>query len=307
MGHQDTNKDTDTEPEEKWYNWRPPVSTRHYVEIAVLVGYIIFDGYGVFPTHHFVGILSIVLLVWILLFPEMVVWRWLTFVAVSAALSIFLYAYVGPTLPEETETHGWLFPSNKPEVHTGCSSAEQGIEFFIGGNVTKIIGSADSFPLINIDNTPIISFVRDGHALSFDALLYNESGHIVASVDKGEFHLREGSYFYHNERENDRSILTIVDDKNRVILNIYYMNYVNVSITGIFYSKSGTKVAITDNNILVGAHNTFSRNCLYNAGLDIGPAGVRILAAPPRPTSLDARKTPSIFAQALDRITGWFK
>ena len=161
------------------------------------------------------------------------------------------YMAIGPALPIETETHGWLLPSGKPTPSNGCDSVsfnrENAISFITGGGA--LVSSATTkTDILTIDGVPALSFERDGDKLSFDSDLFNEAGNLVARIIHNEFHLVAAEMSY-QERSDDRSTLIVHDKQGNELLYIAYINPRAVVIRGIFRGPRGLRVALSDSNI----------------------------------------------------------
>ena len=196
---------------------------------------------------------------------------------------------VGPNLPTETEYHGWLLPSNEPAppgwllpsnepappINCSIEPKEQlAIDF--GSNVALFGQNTFRAVIVQVDNTPLIALERDGEKLIFDVDVYDESHEIVARIDRGEFHLNSNKVFY-STRSQDRRRLTVYDNNNNAVLDIIYHNPNYVSITGVFFSKEGTKSIEKPNEIVVEtSNNEIKGNCFKNRGFFLTRNGVRV-------------------------------
>jgi hypothetical protein len=173
---------------------------------------------------------------------------------------------------EETETHGWLYPANDPALTTNCFPAVPGIMFILGHNISKIDDTTSKLIVFQVEGTPLIAVERDGDRLIFDAYIYNKDGIIAAKIDRGEFRLNPNATFYGEHANKNRSDLTVYDDHNQILLHIYYANTRTVFITGVFYSKAGTKATITDQSISVisaSGASDFTGDCFGDFGLGV--------------------------------------
>jgi hypothetical protein len=201
------------------------------------------------------------------------------FISLSIAALLFcgvLAYYVGPSLPEETPTHGWLYPANNPVPTTNCFTNSPGIMFILGRNISKIDNAIQKLIVLQVDKTPLIAVERDGDRLLFDAYIYTKDGIIAAKIDRGEFRLNPNATFYGEHANNNRSDLTVYDDHNQQLLHIYYANPSTVFISGVFYSETGTKATINDNSISVISNPimNFTANCFHDFGLGVSSAGI---------------------------------
>jgi hypothetical protein len=256
------------EPNEKWYNWRPPVSTRHYVEIAILAGYIIFDGYGVFPSNHFVGILSVVLLVWILLFPEMVIWRWLTFTGVSAVLSALLYLYVGPT-PPPPPIIGWLQPANDPIPDNGCGTnldreGKHAVLLLVGDSGYIMPNLNSTTEAVTLGWCRSLTLHSTDNGITIDAQIFAQDGKKVGSLEDNGYHI-DGDLIV----EKDLNTIVVHDPSGKELIWVRYLNDRTIRVRGNFFCSAPHPISIkiTNHSIVDPNRDTFSRECFR-----LGPA-----------------------------------
>jgi hypothetical protein len=59
---------------------------------------------------------------------------------------------VGPTLPAETDNHGWLIPADLPVPTTNCFPDGRGLMFIAGRNIAKFDSSAVKATLLTLDS-----------------------------------------------------------------------------------------------------------------------------------------------------------
>jgi hypothetical protein len=253
---------------------------------------IVADSYWIFERHHLVAIIiGLVACVALLYgaFHDAVISYW-SFVLLSIAALVFsggFIYYVGPNLPEETATHGWLYPANDRVPTTNCAADHPGTMFILGGSIAKIDDTIQRVILLQVEKTPLIAVERSGDRLLFDAYIYKKDGVIAAKIDRGEFRLNPKAIFYGEHANNSPSDLTVYGDNNQELLRIYYANPSTVFIRGVFYSEDGTQAIITNDSISVatkGPKMTFSKNCFHNSGLGVSQNGVSF--ANPLPKAL---------------------
>jgi hypothetical protein len=185
---------------------------------------------------------------------------------VALLFGLGLAYYIGPNFPEETATHGWLYPANDPVPTANCFPNSPGLMFIPERNISKIDNSARKLIVLQVDTTPLTAVERDGDRLLFDAYIYNKDGVIAAKIDRGEFRLNPTAIFYGEHADKNRSDLTVYDDHNQQLLHIYYANPSTVFISGVFYSETGTKATINDSSISVISKSVmnFTANCFHD-------------------------------------------
>ena len=237
--------------------------------------------YEFFDRHHYitviVGLIALVALLYQSFHDELINFRMFTSLSIVALLfGGALAYYVGPSLPEETPTHGWLYPANDPVPTTNCFPNSPGIMFILARNISKIDNTIQKFIVLQVDKTPLIAVERNGDRLLFDAYIYNKDGIIAAKIDRCEFRLNPNATFYGEHADKNRSELTVYDDHNQVLLHIYYANPSTVFITGVFYSEAGTKAVINDESISVISDPlmVFRSGCFHDFGLGVSRGGL---------------------------------
>lgn len=195
------------------------------------------------------------------------------------------YHSVGPNLPAETENHGWLMPADWPVPTTNCFPDGRGLMFIAGRNITKFDSDVPKAALLTIDSTHIISVEQKGDKLSFDVDLFDEDGNIAVKIIRNEFHLMPNSKLSYQERSDDRSEITVYDNKDREMLYIKYANPKTVFIRGIFHSPEG-KSAVIDNDAIT-LHGTstikMSRSCARNTAFVLNTSGFSAPTVPRSP------------------------
>jgi len=266
-------KGTDDSPEDEAKgSYLPDVLRRRLAEATVLALYFAFEFPNSWHESHERALIQLVvgLSAVTLIEFRVVVWGCISVLLAVSAYGYYLYK--GPTPPEETETHGYLLPSNYPTPTTNCLPGMKGMMFILGGNISKIDDTISRLVVLQVDDTPLVAVERSGDKLVFDSYIFDKNDVIVAAVDRGEFHLKAGQYFY-STRSDDRSDLVVYDNQRHPVLHIFYANPTTVFITGVFYSEKGTKVVIDDTSIEITPWNIRS-NCIIDFGLGISSAGL---------------------------------
>jgi hypothetical protein len=310
MTGQNANNDPEYHPDNKWYNWRPPDHARHYVEIVVLIAYVLFDAAELYPISHFLGILTAAALIAILGFPELTIGYWTaSFIAIILAASA-LYVYVGPVLPEETNYKGWLVPANISTPLMKCPIANGDVALIMGTSV-YVTDYPDRYPVFNLGECAPLHLhkTKDGVAVDFD--MYTPTKSLIARLRDNEWHLVPSEMAY--SEHPDRSTLQVIDKQGRELFFIKYLNPETIWIRGSF--SCGTQQPIVIDNYSITAlakyfvMGTFMENIAPNPGPTIpiilthscvvSHFGGDVL-------DMENRK-PSAFSQAFDRIKGWFQ
>jgi hypothetical protein len=92
--------------------------------------------------------------------------------------------------------------------------------FIAGRNISKFDSALVKAALLTLDSTHIISVEQQGDKLSFDVDLFDEDGNIAVKIIRNEFHLMPNSKVSYQERSEDRSEITVHDNKDREMLYI---------------------------------------------------------------------------------------
>jgi hypothetical protein len=193
---------------------------------------------------------------------------------------------VGPNLPAETENHGWLLPAELPVPTTNCFPDGRGLMFIAGRNIAKFDSDAVKATLLTLDSTHIISVEQQDNKLSFNVDLFDDDGNIAVKIIRNEFHLTPNSKVSYQERSDDRSAITVHDNKDREILYIKYANPKTVFIRGIFHSSEGNSAVIDDDEITLHGTSTLTLagNCARDIAFTLNTSGFSVSPfSPPRP------------------------
>lgn len=273
------NRDNGISP--KKYNSAIKKAIRHHLVYTVFFSllFTLLDFVFVWPEYHLLALLALAAAFsavgWAELPRQWAIWSAVALFVMAGAVRMI----VGPELPTETETHGWLLAANDPIPPNACSDnpriqvPSDAILFIAGTNGiwTNEMGRST---VLTVGNSTILSMERNGDRLSFDADIFDNVGNLVARITKNEFNLVPGEYSY-RERSEDRSTLAVYDRKGREMLYIRYVAPSVVVIRGLFTSPDGTKVQIRDKSISLLNHNgTVGGNCL--GGFSGDKTGFRI-------------------------------
>ena len=150
--------------------------------------------------------------------------------------------------------------------------------FIAGNNITKFDSDVPKAALLTIDSTHIMSVEQKGDKLSFDVDLFDEDGNIAVKIIRNEFHLMPNSKMSYQERSDDRSEITVYDNKDHEMLYIKYANPKTVFIRGIFHSPEGKSVVIDDRAITLHGTSTIkmSSDCARDIGFTLNTSGFSV-------------------------------
>lgn len=141
-----------------------------------------------------------------------------------------------PTLPEETEFHGWLLPANEATPPNACDKKKDGpiwashgmgtpppgaLLFLAGSNAAWTTSTGKS-TVLQVGNCVSISVERQDAQLAFDADIFDTSHELVARVEHNEFHLIQGKFSY--QKRPNRSTLIVFDKHGDPLFVVWYLN-----------------------------------------------------------------------------------
>lgn len=195
-------------------------------EFVILAIYLVLEVYAIWPVSHGWSLFFAALGITALVFAEFPHNLFIYITLVTVAACILVYFAAPPIELSETETHGWLIPSNKPSpTTTTCIPAGKELRIIAGNNVAGFSSSLERALLLKVDDSPIISVQRDGDRLGFDVNIYNKEHKLAVRIVRNEFHLISGHYTW-RERGEDRSEIVVhnEDDNDEDMLHISYIN-----------------------------------------------------------------------------------
>jgi hypothetical protein len=164
------------------------------------------------------------------------------------------------------DADGWLrvlIPDNKdrPVWHTGpqrygyvpeCPPVPPDyMTVVLGGGYLYSCGD----PLCNVltDNTPgaetkqLLSLERKRGILAINAYIFDEQGKIVTVLDSSRPHLNKNNIF--DWRRPDSHTLDVIDQRNRTVLHIQFLNPQTIYVEGLFYNARGLSAKITRDSV----------------------------------------------------------
>lgn len=194
---------------------------------------------------------------------------------IAAILLIFTGALlaswiIGPVLPDETETHGWLIAANDPTPPNGCKPPPGALLFVAGTNGAWTL-SQDKSTVLSVGGLSILTVERSGGNLSFSADIFDAAGKLSVRIIKNEYHLISGQYAYKDDRSADRSKLALYDSAGKEMLLVYNANKDTVVIRGNFRAPDGSYVIVDDKKMTFPGQNVMTNSCKSNfSGLNAG-------------------------------------
>ncbi len=183
----------------------------------------------------------------------------LAFIFLTALSTLYAYQIIGPALPEETETHGWLMPANAARPPSACDDMlsigyvprgghmiyvkPADTDLILFGNLGVLHPTPGQVLVLSIEGAPIVGIVNGQQGLLVFAEIHNKAGLLVARIQMNEFHLMQSQISYTERR--DRSSLVVYDPKGDEVLNVQFLNPHTFQILGKFYGADGTEVIAT--------------------------------------------------------------
>ncbi len=158
--------------------------------------------------------------------------------------------------------NGWLrvlTPAHDPSPETSCQIAPNSLAVFLGGgnasgchsDVCTIL--RDTNP--NADTKDLLSVERKGRSLAISAVVFDEDGKVVAALSKNRPHVNRNNVF--DWMRPDEHTLDVVDQRNRRVLHVRFLNETTVYVEGLFFNSRGMKLKIDKNNLVIsGPHQT---------------------------------------------------
>ena len=159
------------------------------------------------------------------------------------------YVVAPPIMPEETETHGWLFPANEKTPSNACGNTvpSNALLFLFGSNAAWTT-SDKSATVLQLGKCTSMTMTRDGDKLKFDADVFDNIGDLLFRIRENEFHLVSGHYSY-RDRSADRSTIVVFDSKGAESLYLHYLNPNTIRVRGRLACDDGTAAVITDDDL----------------------------------------------------------
>jgi hypothetical protein len=280
MCRQNANDNPKDHAKDKWYNIKPTARGKAVSYIVLYLLFIVVDAHDIFPWRHDVAIFAGAAATIALLYAEAFAIGAITsiaWVALSATVAVTAFGlnlYVGPNLPAETETHGWLIPANDPAPPSSCSdtniAGHDAIIVFLGGSV----GSSRARTLVGLEigDCNVISMTRHDSFVSVDANIFEPHGTLVARISSGEFRLMP--YMYSYADRPDRSTIIVYDRRGNELFYIRYLNPQMIKIRGTFACEHEYPVVVTDSEILLHSGSRISHSCTIDKS---GPGPVFVI------------------------------
>jgi hypothetical protein len=244
------------------------------LELFLTVLFLIFDFYFGWQYSHLVTwILATVAIagsiVIVLPYPHGLVTGLVALIIGIATL------YVLPAMePSETETHGWIVPANDPSPPNPCEGwarfpiPPKAIVVYLGSNSGW---TTSGQTILQVHGRSLISYERNNKGeITFSGDIFDETGNLVAHIERGEFHLVQSAMSY-DKRSEDRSTLAEYDRQGHEVLYLRFLNPRAILVRGIFRAPGLSQPLVIDNDKMIlpiGAIST--RSCFGSARVIYG-------------------------------------
>jgi hypothetical protein len=226
-------------------------------EFLILALYLAVDAFEIWHRSHlgalfaaFVGVVALLLLDGRFSRRKIIVFAG---TVAAACLAIYFVVPAEPA-PPEIEVVGTLRPGNDGSVPDRCAAATdpEAWRLLIGTSAAQFVGPID-YPLLVVGNCPVLTINRDATGISVTADLFDDTGHLVASIKNNEFHALSGATSK-IERDHDLSKLIVMAEGSREILFVHYMNKSTVRVRGVFGCPGHATIEVKDNAPLPGVY-----------------------------------------------------
>lgn len=168
---------------------------------------------------------------------------------------------------------GWLqtiVPANDViSDDLSCPVPHDNLTVLLGEHGNKGSCSGDHCAIL-IDKGPravnreILSVDRKAQSMQVNVVVFDESGKIVAVVNKSRTHVNPNTAFDW-QRPDDHTI-NVVDNYNRNVLHVRFANPHTVIVEGIFHFSDGRNISVTKDRVVDQFENEQSGDCSTNAG-----------------------------------------
>jgi len=163
---------------------------------------------------------------------------------------------------------GWLrllTPANDPMPQSSCDSPNSamkalGVTAFtmpkdpllvLLGNYAGYC-SGDSCSILqdnhpNADDKNLLSVKRKGNSLLLQAVVFDDSGKVVVKLVDDKPHINRNNVF--DVKRPDEHTLEVIDQRDRTVLHVRFVNKTTVYVEGIFYTPSGSRLKATGQGV----------------------------------------------------------
>lgn len=169
------------------------------------------------------------------------------------------------------KTTGWLRPGSDPMPKDSCAAGlakrdPKGMIFLLGGSVAA--GMTSDFPrdVLVVKDIPRLVVDRDPKSGNITVTLdvFGADGKIVASIERNQFTVNPNNYF--KMVKPDPSTLRVVDQYNKEVLNVRYLNRHAIKLEALlYYPGLDDPIEIKDDALSMGDY-VVADNCSYNLG-----------------------------------------
>ena len=190
--------------------------------------------------------------------------------AVGMIVLLWVAQYINGITKKDVKldnVHGLLTPATDLNPPNNCDSRglvpANALRLYFGDSVAWITDRRDEFTAITTREEKLVVMHRYTGGISVDATIRSDDGKIVAKIKNNEFRINTNNYFY-SERP-DAHTLIVVDQKDREVLRVRYLNPNAIKITGRF-ERPGRPPSILGDNGLLSNGILIGGNCIGDSG-----------------------------------------
>jgi hypothetical protein len=177
----------------------------------------------------------------------------------GAAIAI----YLNNRVLIEPETGGLLTPARDPNpaAPSSCGDAPSGAIRLYFGSSGLAFTTGQSSTIVAFDGDPVLQIKRQAEGISVNAKIFSQDKRIVAEIKNNRFTLNPNNYF--RRERPDKHTLVVIDQEDREVLRIRYVNRLSVKLTGVFFYPRKSPIRIQEGRTVVG-NSVLSDFCLGN-------------------------------------------
>lgn len=174
-----------------------------------------------------------------------------------------IIATTTPSTQIEQKLRGFLVPDNNPSPTNNCGKIpSNAVTLYFGGSAAWTTNTF--FNLVTINHEHLLSIENTSNGLLINAVLRDEKGEVVARITKNVFQAKKNNKY--ESQSPDTHTIQVIDDKNRLILYVKYLNPKAIKALGIFQYPNHDPVIIDEDNQMLGRVQMAGGVCFEIAG-----------------------------------------
>lgn len=181
--------------------------------------------------------------------------------------AFMFWLYLGQEAYELSLLKGRLYPANDPMPDHSCGTMkDNSIVIFLGSNIFVV----DKFPhavlAVTGEERLIINRANDG-SIAVTLVIFGEDRRVVAKIEDGNFVVN-----YNNSldmRRKDRNSLEVIDQFNKRVLNMRYLNRQAMLIDAVLYYPGVKDPIVIDGSKSISPRKGYNihSNCMHDSRL----------------------------------------